>query len=63
MKEIGSSYVMKWFVTIIISGLLVYSTIYRSLEGKDADKTVCAVFTIALGFVWGTNLINYFIKK
>lgn len=53
---------MKWFVTIVSSILLSISTIARLATGLEADKTLCTVFVVMGGFVWGANVIE-FIKK
>lgn len=53
---------MKWFVTIVASLLLAFSTITRVLNGQEADRTLCIVFVVMGGFVWGANVIE-FIKK
>lgn len=53
---------MKWFVTIVSSLLLIISTISRIIQKLDADKTLCTVFVIVVGLIWGANFINYFKK-
>jgi hypothetical protein len=53
---------MKWFVTIVASALFTYSTIFRVLEGKEVDPTLCFMFAFVAGLPWGANLLNY-IKK
>jgi hypothetical protein len=50
---------MKWFVTIMAALILAISTIYRSAQGLDADKSLCTVFVIMGGFVWGANAFEY----
>lgn len=57
----GSNW-MKWFVTIVSSLLLVISTISRIIQKLEADKTLCTVFVIVVGLIWGANFISYFKK-
>jgi len=60
--KIEQSVKLKWFVTITISVLFGVSTIFRVLNGQEADKSLCGVFIVMGGFVWGANLINVFKK-
>jgi hypothetical protein len=53
---------MKWFVTIISSLLLIFSTIIRAIDGQGADVTLCTVFVTISGLVWGANIADYFKK-
>lgn len=53
---------MKWFVTIISSLLLIFSTIMRTMDGQSADVTLCTVFVTISGLVWGANIADYFKK-
>lgn len=63
MNQNGGRQGMKWFVTIVASVLTIFSTVFRTINGGEADKYVCAVFVVSLGFVWGANMISYIIKK
>jgi len=54
---------MKWFVTITAAAILGLSTIHRSLQGLEADKSLCIVFVIMGGFVWGANAFEYLKNK
>lgn len=54
---------MKWFVTITSAFVLAISTIYRCLHGLEADRSLCTVFVIMGGFVWGANAFDYLRNK
>lgn len=55
-------YAMKWFVTIVSSALLIFSTVIRAIGGLGADVTLCTVFVTIAGLVWGANIVDYFKK-
>ena len=56
-------YKMKWFVTVVAAFVLTVSTIFRSQQGLEADKSLCFVFVIMGGFVWGANAFEYLKNK
>jgi len=63
MQEANNGkHAMKWFVTIVSSLLLVFSTIIRAIGGQGADVTLCTVFITISGLVWGANIVDYFKK-
>ncbi len=53
---------MKWFIVGISALLLIASTIVRMIANLEADKTLCMVFIIVAGLVFGANLISLFKK-
>ena len=61
-EEKNGKHAMKWFVTIVSSLLLVFSTIKRAIDGQGADVTLCTVFVTISGLVWGANIADYFKK-
>ncbi len=53
---------MKWFIIGVVSFLLILSTIFRLVTSLGADRTLCMVFIIVAGLVFGANLIGLFKK-
>lgn len=62
MDNKGGKYAMKWFITVIASGMFVYSSVVRVEMGLEADKSLCAVFAFVAGLPWGANIMEYFKK-
>lgn len=54
---------MKWTTIIVASGLLGFSTIIRLFQGKEADKSLCWMFVVIAGLIYGANFINIFKNK
>lgn len=57
-----TKHAMKWFVTIVSSLLLIFSTIVRAMGGLGADVTLTTAFITISGLVWGANIADYFKK-
>jgi hypothetical protein len=49
---------MKWLVLIVASAVFFGSAFLSFLRGKEIDTTICWVFIVVAGLVWGANFIN-----
>lgn len=54
---------MKWTMTIVASLLLIFSTVYRAINGMGADVALCTLFISIAGMIWGANIADYFKNK
>ena len=61
-KQNGNIY-LKWFITIVASLLLVFSTVVRVMNGDPVDKTLCLLFGFIAGLPWGANIFDYIIRR
>ncbi len=53
---------MKWVMILVASALLIISTLWRLLQGQEADHTLCWTFTIVAALVFGANVAALYKK-
>jgi hypothetical protein len=53
---------MKWTLLIVASVLLAITTLYRMIEGEEADMGLCGVFISISGLIYGAKIIEIFKK-
>jgi len=58
----GRTQGMKWTLLIVASVLLAITTLYRMIEGEDADMGLCGVFISISGLIYGAKIIEIFKK-
>lgn len=54
---------MKWTLIVVVSLLLIVSTIFRMIEGKEADAGLTWAFTALAGLVYGANFADKIFNK
>jgi Co/Zn/Cd efflux system component len=54
----NKTFAMRWVILAVASLMLIVSTLYRLIEGKEADSGLCWMFVSVGGLIFGAKLIE-----